>query len=159
VELEAARRTLLHTAPEASIEKVRQLRQRKGSGIHGAWLLVMAFFAWRELKTRREVGGLAGVTPTPYHSGARAREQGIAKAGNRHVRWMTTELAWSWVRYQPERALSCWFKEARQNSLAISRLNVLRLTLCSTLGHKRSQQSLPALSRSWMNAHVVSGPR
>jgi transposase len=111
VELEAARRTLLHTAPEASIEKVRQLRQRKGIGINGAWLLVMAFFAWRELKTRREVGGLAGVTPTPYHSSARAREQGIAKAGNRHVRWMTTELAWSWVRYQPESALSCWFKE------------------------------------------------
>jgi transposase len=27
------------------------------------------------------------------------------------VRWMTTELAWSWVRYQPESALSCWFRE------------------------------------------------
>ena len=24
---------------------------------------------------------------------------------------MTTELAWSWVGYQPESALSCWFKE------------------------------------------------
>jgi len=24
---------------------------------------------------------------------------------------MTTELAWSWLRYQPERALSCWFRE------------------------------------------------
>jgi transposase len=110
-ELEAERRALLHTAPEASIEKVRQLMQLKGIGINGAWLLVMEFFAWRELKTRREVGGLAGLTPTPYQSGERAREQGIAKSGNRHVRWMTTELAWSWVRYQPESALSCWFKE------------------------------------------------
>ena len=27
------------------------------------------------------------------------------------MRWMTTELAWSWVRYQPESALSCWFRE------------------------------------------------
>jgi transposase len=51
------------------------------------------------------------VTPTPYHSGARAREQGLTKAGHRHVRWMTTELAWSGVRYQPERALSCWCRE------------------------------------------------
>jgi Transposase IS116/IS110/IS902 family len=57
------------------------------------------------------VGGLAGLTPTPYQSGESAREQGITKSGNRHVRWMTTELAWSWVRYQPESALSCWFKD------------------------------------------------
>ena len=27
------------------------------------------------------------------------------------MRWRTTELAWSWVRYQPESALSCWFRE------------------------------------------------
>jgi transposase len=51
------------------------------------------------------------LTPTPYQSGASAREQGITKSGNRHVRWMTTELAWSWVCYQPESALSCWFRE------------------------------------------------
>ena len=35
----------------------------------------------------------------------------MTKAGNRHVRWMTTELAWSWVRFQPDSALSCWFRE------------------------------------------------
>jgi len=70
----------------------------------------MEFFGWRALKTRREVGGLAGLTPTPYQSGARAREQGMTKAGNRHGRWRATELAWSWVRYQPESALSGWFK-------------------------------------------------
>ena len=90
-ELEAERRALLHSSQEASLEKVRQLMQLKGTGIHGAWLLVMEFFGWRELKNRREVGGLAGVTPTPYQSGASAREQGITKSGNRHVRWMTTE--------------------------------------------------------------------
>ena len=110
-ELEAERRALLQSAQEASLEKVRQLMQLKGIGINGAWLLVMEFFGWRALKNRREVGGLAGLTPTPYQSGASAREQGITKSGNRHVRWMTTELAWSWVRYQPESALSCWFRE------------------------------------------------
>ena len=51
------------------------------------------------------------MTPTPYQSGASAREQGITKSGNRQVRWMTTALAWSGVRYQPESALSCWFRE------------------------------------------------
>ena len=109
--LEAERRVLLQTSQEAALEKVRQLMHLRGIGINGAWLLVMEFFGWRAFKNRREVGGLAGVTPTPYHSGASAREQGITKAGNRHVRWMTMELAWSWVRYQPESALSCWFRE------------------------------------------------
>ena len=51
------------------------------------------------------------MTPTPYHSGERAREQGIPKAGNRHVRWMTTALAWRWLRFQPESALRCWFRQ------------------------------------------------
>jgi len=110
-ELEAERRARLQSSQDANIEKVCQLMQLKGLGINGAWLLVMEFFGWRELKTRREVGGLAGLTPTPYQSGESAREQGITKSGNRHVRWMSTELAWSWVRYQPDSALSCWFRE------------------------------------------------
>ena len=110
-EWEAERRALLQTSQEAALEKVRQLMHLRGIGINGAWLLVMEFFGWRAFKNRREVGGLAGVTPTPYHSGESAREQGITKSGNRHVRWMTMELAWSWVRYQPESALSCWFRQ------------------------------------------------
>jgi transposase len=109
--LEAERRALLHTSQEAPIEKVRQLMQLKGIGINGAWLLVLEFFGWRAFKNRREVGGLAGFTPTPYQSGESAREQGITKSGNRHVRWMTTELAWSWLRFQPDSSLSCWFRE------------------------------------------------
>src|SRR5262250_498706 len=109
--VEEERGTQLQDANDASIEKVRQLMLLKGIGINGAWLLVMEFFGWRAFKNRREVGGLAGFTPTPYQSGDSAREQGITKSGNRHVRWMTTELAWSWVRYQPESALSGWFRE------------------------------------------------
>src|SRR5215831_1278087 len=109
--VEAERRAQLQTSTDARIEPVRQLMQRKGIGINGAWLLVMAFFGWRAFKNRREVGGLAGFTPTPYHSGARAREQGMTKSGNRHVRWMTTEWAWSGLRLQPESALSVWFRE------------------------------------------------
>jgi transposase len=60
LELEAERRALLQSSPEARIEQVRQLMQLKGIGINGAWLLVMEFFGWRELQSRREVGGLAG---------------------------------------------------------------------------------------------------
>jgi transposase len=110
-EVEAERRAQLQTSLDASIDKVRQLMQLKGIGINGAWLLVMALFGWRAFQNRREVGGLAGFTPTPYQSGESAREQGITKSGNRHVRWMTTELAWSWVRFQPDSTLSCWFRQ------------------------------------------------
>jgi len=59
-EVEAERRAHLQTATEARIEKVRQFMQLKGIGINGAWVLGMAFFGWRALKNRREVGGLAG---------------------------------------------------------------------------------------------------
>jgi transposase len=34
-----------------------------------------------------------------------------AGLGYTTVRWMTTELAWSWRRFQPESALSVWFRE------------------------------------------------
>jgi transposase len=110
-EVEAERRAQLQTSSEASIDKVRQLMLLKGIGINGAWLLIMEFFGWRAFKNRREVGSLAGFTPTPYQSGESAREQGITKSGNRHIRWMTMELAWSWVRFQPDSALSCWFRQ------------------------------------------------
>src|SRR5256712_6123389 len=108
--VEAERRALLQTSPDASLDKIRQLMQLKGIGINEAWVLVMEFFGWRAFKNRREVGGVAGFTPTPYQSGDSAREQGITKSGNRHVRWMTTELAWSGLRFQPDSALRCWFR-------------------------------------------------
>ena len=108
--LEAERRAQLQASTDARIDKVRQLMRLKGIGINGAWLLVLEFFSWRAFKNRREVGGLAGFTPTPYQSGDSAREQGITKAGHRHVRWRTTEWAWSWRRFQPDSALSVWFR-------------------------------------------------
>jgi transposase len=109
--VEAARRAQLQASTDAKIAKGRQVMQRKGIGINGAWLLGMEWFGWRAFKHRREVGGVAGFTPTPYPSGASAREQGMTKSGNRHVGWMTTELAWSWLRWQPASALSVWLRE------------------------------------------------
>ena len=85
--------------------------QLKGLGINGAWGLVMACFGWRALQNRREVGGLAGGTPTPYPSGERAREQGRTKSGNRRGRWMSMEWAWGGLRFQPDSALRAWVRE------------------------------------------------
>jgi transposase len=110
-EVEAMRHEQLQTSSDTSLAMVRQLMQLTGIGINGSWLLVMEFFGWRAFKNRRQVGGLAGLTPTPYNSGESTREQGITKSGNGHVRWMTSQLAWGWRRYQPDSALSVWFRE------------------------------------------------
>lgn len=89
---------------------VSQLMQLKAVGWQSAWVLVMEFFAWRGFRNRRELAAVAGLTPTPYHSGDSEREQGISKAGNRRIRRLMVELAWLWLRYQPASALSRWFE-------------------------------------------------
>jgi len=91
------------------VAKVRQLLQLAGVGLNGAWLLVFEVFGWRKITNRKQVGALAGMTPTPSQSGDGFREQGISKAGNRRLRTMMVELAWCWLRYQPESELSQWY--------------------------------------------------
>jgi transposase len=108
-ELEAERMAKIRDDKTPHVEKVRRLLNLKGIGDNGAWLLVYEFFAWRLIKNRRELASLAGLTPTPFSSGESQREQGISKAGNRRVRFMITQLAWGWLRYQPESDLSQWY--------------------------------------------------
>ena len=110
-DLEKARRAALRLGQGELLDKVRQLLQLRGIGDNSSWLFVMEFFGWREFHNRREVGSLAGLTPTPYNSGEDEREQGIGKDGNRHVRGMAVEIAWSWLRHQPNSELSQWYNE------------------------------------------------
>src|SRR3954447_7454402 len=65
---------------------------------------------YRRFANRREVAASAGRAPTPWRSGKVAREQGISKAGNPRLRHATVELAWLWVRHQPESAPSRWVR-------------------------------------------------
>jgi transposase len=55
------------------------------------------------------LAGSLGLAPTPYASGDSQIEQGISKAGNRRLRALLVEQAWSWLRYQPQSDLSQWF--------------------------------------------------
>jgi len=113
LELEAERRGILRNSQEACIEQVRQLLRLKGIGDakRSAWLYVMEFFGWRDFQNRREIGALAGLTPTPFQSGADDHEQGISKAGNTLIRAMAIEIAWGWLRHQPDSELSQWYQE------------------------------------------------
>ena len=109
--LETERRTAIREAQEPAMAQVRQLLRLKGIGENAAWLYVMEFFGWRDFHNRREVGALAGLTPTPFQSGDEDHEQGISKAGNDLVRAMAIEIAWGWLRFQPDSALTQWYQE------------------------------------------------
>jgi transposase len=108
--LEAERRELLREAKDPVIAKALQLNCLRGIGVNSAWLYVMELFGWRELRNRREVGAIVGLTPTPNESGQQQRERGVSKAGNRHVRAMAIEIAWGWLRFQPNSELSKWYQ-------------------------------------------------
>jgi transposase len=110
-QLELERVEAVRTSTTPAVEQVRQLLRLKGIGMNSAWVYVMEFFSWRGFHNRREVGCLAGLTPTPYQSGESNREQGISKAGNRRIRAMAIEIAWCWLRFQPDSQLSHWYQE------------------------------------------------
>jgi transposase len=91
---------------------IGQLVMLRAIGLTSAWVFVQEFFAWRQFRNRREIGALAGLVPMPYRSGESLnRDQGISKAGNVHLRSMAIEIAWAWLRYQPQSQLSLWFQQ------------------------------------------------
>jgi transposase len=116
-------------SPQTNAQKqTRDLLRLRGVGEVSAWSLSHEFFGWREFKNRREVASLAGLTPTPYDSGGSRVEQGISKAGNRRVRRIMIELAWSWLRFQPDSELSKWFeKRFGHGSKRMRRIGIVAL--------------------------------
>jgi len=66
---------------------------------------------YRTFVNRRQVDAYAGLAPTPWQSGSVAREQGVSKAGNPRLRTTMLQLAWLWLRHQPQSALTLWFHE------------------------------------------------
>ena len=109
-DIENERARLIRSSPAENVEKVRQLSALRGIGANSAWLYVMEIFGWRKIRNRRQLGSLAGLTPTPHDSGAMRREQGISKAGNARVRQRLIELAWLWLRIQPRSDTTLWFQ-------------------------------------------------
>jgi transposase len=90
-------------------QKACKLAKLKAVGPQSSWLLSHECFAWRSFANRKHLGSFAGLTGTPFDSGETLREQGISKAGSGRVRTTMIELAWNWVRWQPNSALTHWF--------------------------------------------------
>jgi transposase len=102
-----AARTLPLPAPMA--ERQDRLLRIKAIGITFGTTLVNELF-YKNFRNRREVASYCGLTPSPWKSGSIDREQGISKAGNHRARHKAIELAWLWLRHQPDSALSQWFR-------------------------------------------------
>jgi transposase len=90
--------------------KIKALVNLKSIGPEFATTLVGEVF-YRSFDNRRQVGGYIGLAPSPFSSGATDRDQGISKAGNPKARSTAIELAWMWLRYQPDSTLSIWFRQ------------------------------------------------
>jgi transposase len=110
-EVEAGSRAALRAAkPGSSEAKTVMLAEFRGIGMVGGQKLVNEAF-YRDFVNRRQVGAYFGMAGTPYNSGSREREQGISKSGNPRARKLAIELAWLWLRHQPDSTLSRWFHE------------------------------------------------
>jgi transposase len=109
-ELEAKSMAEVKAAVPGSAEaKIKQLIELKGLGPVCSPGFVNEVF-YRSFTNRRQVGAYFGLTGTPFNSGDTERDQGISKAGNRRARALALELAWLWLRHQPDSELSRWFR-------------------------------------------------
>lgn len=138
--LDAAQQACVRAAPAESA--FARLVQLKGVAATSAAVLLDEGLLWREFRNRREIGGFLGFTPTPYASGDSTHEQGISRAGNNRLQVISIQLAWSWVLWQPQSALSRWYrarfgvgKRARRIGIvALARKLVIALWRYATTG-------------------------
>jgi transposase len=103
-------------APAAQMaERSELLLRLKCLGPAFATTLASEVF-YKDFRNRREVASYFGLTPSPWQSGGIDRDQGISKAGNPRARCAAIELAWLWLRHQPESALTRWFRSRTHNN-------------------------------------------
>jgi transposase len=124
-EIEAARTERLEQAPgEGQNAMVRLLARVVGVGIETADMLVQEVLS-RNLRDRRAVARYAGLTGAPDESGAKRREKGLAKAGNARVRRGMIQLAWRFLLFQKDSALSQWYRARTTDARGATRKTLI----------------------------------
>jgi transposase len=109
-EVEAERDAMLAGSKKDRPSPVSMLLALKGVGSEFTSVL-WSEGLFRHFENRRQVAAYAGLAPTPWQSGTVSREQGVSKTGNARLRTTMIQLAWLWLRHQPDSALSRWFCE------------------------------------------------
>jgi transposase len=105
-------RDALLAAQQTTPKPAAMLLAIKGVGPESAAILWSEGLC-RHFDNRRQVASYAGLAPTPWQSGAISREQGVSKAGNPRLRTTLIQLAWLWLRHQPQSALAIWLRVHR----------------------------------------------
>jgi transposase len=108
--LEAQRHRGIQEEGSANAAMSQRLMELKAIGETTAETLTREVF-FRNFKNRRQIGSYSGLTPSPYQSGEMSHESGISRAGNRHLRGIIVDVAWDWLRYQPQSTLARWYQK------------------------------------------------
>jgi len=124
-EIEDARQKRLDQQPETGPHAmVRLLARIVGVGVETADMLVHEVLS-RPMRDRRAVARYAGLTGAPDESGAKRREQGLARAGNARVRRGMIQLAWRFLMFQKESALALWYRARTADSRSGTRKTMI----------------------------------
>jgi transposase len=125
--VEGERDALLAAAKTAMPAPAAMLLDINGIGPEFAAVL-WSEALFRRFDNRRQVAAYAGLAPTPWQSGSVDREQGVSKAGNPRLRTTLIQLAWLWLRNQPQSALTIWFRErVRRNGGRLRKTTIVAL--------------------------------
>ena len=125
--VEAERDALLAAQQVAAPGPVAMLLDIKGVGPEFAAILWLEGL-FRHFDNRRQIASYAGLAPTPWQSGSVDREQGVSKTGNPRLRTTLIQLAWLWLRHQPQSALALWFEErVRRNGGRLKKTTIVAL--------------------------------
>jgi len=106
----AERNTQLADADDQVAETARRLCTLRGVAEGSAAAFSAELFGTRTFSNGRQLGALIGLVPVPYRSDQSVQDQRISKAGRPQLRRLAMQLAWNWLRYQPESALTKWFR-------------------------------------------------
>jgi transposase len=110
-EVEAERDAALAAGPrDAAGRKIAALCRLRGVGANFAAVLTREVF-YRAFDNRRQLAGYVGLAPVPHQSGEADRDRRISRAGNARARTTLIQLAWLWLRYQPDSAPARWFRD------------------------------------------------
>ncbi|HZA92183.1 MAG TPA: IS110 family transposase [Gemmatimonadales bacterium] len=151
--VEAERNVLIQSALTNTEAPAVLLMKLKGIGPEFAAVLWLEGL-FRNFANRRHLAAYAGLAPSPWKSGSVNREQGISRSGNPRLRTTMVELAWLWLRYQPDSALSRWFRERvgsergrirRITIVALARKLLVALWRYTTLGELPKGAALKTL--------------
>ncbi|MBB6125892.1 transposase [Sphingobium subterraneum] len=127
-EVERERDAMLEMATDEAAEPASaRLLQLRGIGPEFAGVLYAEAF-FRSFSNRRQVACYAGLAPSPWQSGNMDREQGVSKAGNKRLRTTMIQVAWLWLRHQPDSELARWYADRVQaNGGRVRRVMIVAL--------------------------------